>query len=204
MALGADATRSPLAQPPCFVHEACAASGWNVSSGHASHFSAFVVAETVPAAHGWQLRSAVAFGSETTCSPLAHTVCGRQKPLPAAGWNVLFGHASHTAAFVVLEKEPGGQAWQRAGDGSLALASNVPGRHGSRTAGTAKPAPQYVPSGHAIGSFVPLGQKKPAGQRPEHVLSVWLRTLPKCLASHDLQLGFPASSWNEPAEHADL
>ena len=186
------------------MHEACAASVWKVPSGHASHFSAFVVAEMVPAAHGVHVRSAMALGSETMRSPLAQTACGRQKPLPAAGWNVLLGHGSHAAAFVALEKDPGEHGWQRAGDGSLALASNVPGRHGSRTAGTAKPAPQYVPVGHAIGSFVPLGQKKSTGQRPEHVLSVWLRMLPKCAVSHNLQFCFPASSWNEPAEHANL
>jgi hypothetical protein len=36
VALGCCVTRSPFAQTVCFVHEACPASGWKVSSGHAS------------------------------------------------------------------------------------------------------------------------------------------------------------------------
>ena len=42
----------------------------------------------------------------TTRSPFAHVVCGRQNPFPASGWKLSAGHASHTAAYSVLEKWP--------------------------------------------------------------------------------------------------
>ena len=106
IALGAKSSRSPGMQVACFVHDACPASGWNELIGHAMHTAAFVVTEIVPTAHGRQLRSAVAFGSDATRSPLAHAVCGRQKPLPTAGWKVEFSHGSHRAAFSVAEKRP--------------------------------------------------------------------------------------------------
>ena len=86
VALGAKRSRSPGMQVACFVHDACPVSGWNALLGHALQVAAFVVTEIVPAAHGRQLRSAVAFGSDATRSPLAHAVCGRQKPLPDDGW----------------------------------------------------------------------------------------------------------------------
>ena len=84
--LGGESTRSPATHVECFVQEACPASGWKVSIGHGSHFSAFFVPEAVPAAHGRQPRSAVAVGCVTACSPFAHTECGRQNPLPSNAW----------------------------------------------------------------------------------------------------------------------
>jgi hypothetical protein len=74
--------------------------------GHGSHFSAFFVPEAVPAAHGRQPRSAVAVGCVTACSPFAHAACGKQKPFPAFGWNVVFEHGSHATAFSFAEYCP--------------------------------------------------------------------------------------------------
>ena len=51
-------------------------------------------------------RSAVALGADVTRSPLAQMMCGRQKPLPAAGWKLAFPHGSHAAAFSVAENCP--------------------------------------------------------------------------------------------------
>ena len=122
------------------------------------------------------------------CAPLGHPTLAQ---LTHCTWSVVF------------EKVSGGQARQRDGDGSLALNSKVPGRQGSRTAGNAKPVPQYVPSGHLRGSFVPPGQKKPAVQRPEHSACVWLPALPKRVAGHGWHSACPVSFWNEPAGHVN-
>ena len=76
-----------------------------------------------PAAHGEQPRFDVVLGAEDSCSPAAHTACGRQKPLPVSAWYVLFGHASHCAAFSVAERRPAAQSVH-----ALPL-MNVPGLH---------------------------------------------------------------------------
>jgi hypothetical protein len=106
VAFGSKATRSPATHVECFVHEACPSAGWKVPAGHAPQFSAFVVAEKVPFAHGAQLRSTVALGCCITRSPFAQAACGRQNPFPTSFWNELVAHDLHATAFSISEKCP--------------------------------------------------------------------------------------------------
>lgn len=176
VAFGADATRSPATHVECFVHDACAASGWKVSLGHVSHAVAFVVAEIVPGVHGEHVRSAIALGGDATNSPFVQAVCGRQKPLPAAGWNVRSGHGLHAAAFSSSENCPAKQGVQ-------ALPSiKVPGLHVPQYPPDAPPQPlRCAPFGHAM------------------LLHSTHCTLPgsfwKKPVAHCLHPGFPSSSW---------
>jgi hypothetical protein len=48
----------------------------------------------------------VVLGGEATRSPATQAACGRQKPLPASGWNVVFEHGSHVTAFSFAEYCP--------------------------------------------------------------------------------------------------
>ena len=68
----------------CFASQYdCPPAFWNLPAGQRSQLAALVVFEKCMAGHGAHVRSSVAFAAETTRSPVAHLVCGRQKPLPA-------------------------------------------------------------------------------------------------------------------------
>jgi hypothetical protein len=84
----------------------------------------------LPASHGTQPRSAEALGSATTRSPLAHALCGRQKPLPGDGWKLLLGHGSHAGSFSLPEKWPTAHGAQVRSDVALGGAlTRSPGMH---------------------------------------------------------------------------
>ena len=107
--------------------------------------AAFAVAENEPGAHSAQSRFNVAVGSDTTCSPVAHTACGRQKPFPGEGWKLLLGHGSHFGAFSTAENCPATQVLH-------ALPSmNVPGLHVPQYPSDAPSQPlRFEPLGHAM------------------------------------------------------
>jgi hypothetical protein len=143
----------------CLLQKPCPALIWNSYAPHAKHEARLLALENVPGSHLLHMRSDMAVGAMVCHSPAAHPACFVQELLPLLGWNASSSHAVHASVLLELENDPAPHGWQRAGDGSVALAKNVPGKHGSCTAGTSVPTPQYVPTGHLIGSFVPLGQK---------------------------------------------
>jgi hypothetical protein len=105
-------TRSPFVQTACFVHEACAGSAWYISFGHGVHAAAFVVLEMVPAAHGWQPRSAVAVGDALTRSPFVQAVCGEHDVCPSAGWYCPMIQPTHVVLLPAFWIWPAAHCWQ--------------------------------------------------------------------------------------------
>ena len=96
--------------------------------GHASHDGALVARENCPAAHGAQ-RPCDGSSALATNVPGVHGCVASQNGWPGFSWNVFAGHGVHIPALVVLEKLPAAHGAHRAGDGSLTLATNVPGVH---------------------------------------------------------------------------
>ena len=129
MALGSDAMRSPFAQTVCVVQNPFPSVLWYASSGQTAHAGALLVSEKLPAAHGAH-RAGDGSWAMATNVPGVHGCVASQNGWPGLSWNVLAGHAEHKPALVVLEKLPAAHGAHRSGDGSLALATNVPGVHG--------------------------------------------------------------------------
>ena len=84
----------------------------------------------VPDSHLLHARSDVVLGAAVSCSPATHTVCLLQNPFPSVLWYASPGQIAHAGALLVSETLPAAHGVHRAGDGSLPLATNVPGRHG--------------------------------------------------------------------------
>ena len=93
-------------------------------------FGALLASLKLPFSQGLQVRSAVALGGTTTRSPLAQTACVVQNPFFSELWYAPSGQLVHSGALLVSEKLPAAHGAHRSGDGSLALATNVPGVHG--------------------------------------------------------------------------
>jgi hypothetical protein len=98
---------------------------------HAEHDSAPATALNVAARHASQCKDALVRGSEAPASPRLPAVHASQLVFPLRAWNLPKGHAVHCALSASIWKNPAAHGWQRAGDGSFASATNVPGKHGS-------------------------------------------------------------------------
>jgi hypothetical protein len=171
---------------------------WNLPDGHIVHSAALPSFEKVVERHFSHVRSAVALGGDETRSPATQTVCGRQNPFPAAGWNAPLGHGSHAAAFSAAEKCPAAQPVH-------ALPSTaVPGLHVPQYPADAPPQPWRPPAAqtsaaHSMHSERPVAfWKEPVGQLSQTPAPASALDVPTLHATHAV---CPSSGWKVPSEH---
>ena len=114
------------------------------------------------------------------------------------------GQLAHAGALLVLEKLPTAQGAHRAGDGSLASATNVPGVHGCIASQNVWPGFSWnVLAGHAVHDAALMLVLKLPGlhgvQRALDVSVVFNSNVPGVHGCFASQYGWPTACWNLPA-----
>ena len=159
------------------VHEACPPLPSYLPCGHASHSTLFAADENRPAAHGAQVRSALALGSRVTRVPAAHTVCVRHVLWPSESWNWVPGsHGLHAVAPSASANCPFAQFPHARSELVVgALTSYVPLRQPCALRHTVFPGSGwYCPTAHAAHEVLALAfWIWPAGHVKQYAVAFW-------------------------------